>query len=421
MTPTLISVDESGWIIWWDITTKRPIGSWKGHNGNILTLKQLDHKWYGKILTHGKDGELVIWDLFTLIKLNSTSVTFRNSCPLQRKLFSDGENMSKWPMPKVIFRMPVNMMNFSNVDIQWDGIVVTPSTQDSNKLDIYRISIDEHQIAIDGGLKRLFKSVCPMEIIQRDGLDVKVDHIKNEEDTNGSVGGGQSKDLGIIMKIVWVSNTKFSVGYESGHVITYSLTPDNEKIGIFSICAKHYPNPIISLTYDQFNDRLISSSSSDMIVFDDLNYGILDVTSKVKVFKLKHKGVSDIKVRNIMVGFITWDGYARFYKYDEEKVLKFLFKLKKLVPSITPSINPTATSESDITETIDESLAQRASILNFTKIQKNHQGLKNDNNLIFNNGMSKNIIKKRDEINYDRNWLFIAYKDGRIVLYNTND
>ncbi|KAG7811567.1 hypothetical protein KL921_001833 [Ogataea angusta] len=392
MSPTLMSSDESGWIYWWDLTSRRPLGVWKAHDGNVLTIKQmglawdrgspvLDNVWFGNLLSHGKDGELKIWRIFEFS--NDAPHIFKPTSVLSRRIYTEGGSTAQWPTPPVAFQMPINVMNFSNVDIR-NGVLLAPGTQDSAKLDIYRIDVENND------LKRLCKAVDPLELAGQKNIDLNV-HVSPENSSRG---------LGIVMKLVWLDEEKFAVGFESGHVITFALQGD--KVDILDFDSQHYPNPILALYYDHHNGNLISTSSADKIVIQSQH--------QHSAFRLKHKGVADVKTMGDLVGMVTWDGYSRFYNYDDESILRFQFKLHKMVPSIAAT-----NSTVDIAENVRD-LQQRAAVLAFSQTQAFSRSA-----LVHTNGMGKNIVRRRDEMNLVNSFLFIGYKDGRIAIYTINE
>jgi ASTRA-associated protein 1 len=60
--------DADGWIVIWNLTSRRPSAVWKGHDAGVLSMRQWDEKLiryrdsiansYG---SHGRDGKVVIW------------------------------------------------------------------------------------------------------------------------------------------------------------------------------------------------------------------------------------------------------------------------------------------------------------------------------------------------------------------------
>ncbi|OWB54462.1 hypothetical protein B5S28_g309 [[Candida] boidinii] len=435
LTPTLITCDEKGWIVWWDLNTRRPIGCWCGHNGeNVITVKQLGLKWelsadksynipiintstYGTLLTHGKDGEIKIWKLIDTFNLPGSDVLgYKYSSALTKKVYmensNDNNNISennskeKWTKPKIFFEMPVNMLNFCNVAINNENYMVTPSTLNSNYFDVYKLDLDLNS-SNQPDLKRIHKSVNAITFT--DDFNIPIKHLENQENTN--------KDLGIIMKIEWINDNYFAVGYESGHVLTFKLKAEGE-ISLITIESSHYPNPIMALNYNSALNILTYTSTTDSVVIDSLEYlddEGQDITTKVNVISLKHKGISEIITNGSIISFITWDGYSRFYKIENSN-LTFIFKLKKLTPSIQLELQTGKDADGSSVSNLT-----RTSFLGFSKIQRNFSYLKDNNLLLYSNGMSKMIVRKRYELNQDKNWLFIAYRDGSVSLYNTLD
>ncbi|GMF72141.1 unnamed protein product [[Candida] boidinii] len=174
----------------------------------------------------------------------------------------------------------------------------------------------------------------------------------------------------------------------------------------------------MALHYNSALNILIYTSTTDSVVIDNLKY--LDdegqeITNKVSLISLKHKGISEIITNGSIISFITWDGYSRFYKIENSN-LTFIFKLKKLTPSIQLELQTGKDADGNMVSNLT-----RTSFLGFSKIQRNFSYLKNNNLLLYSNGMSKMIVRKRYELNQDKNWLFIAYKDGSVSLYNTLD
>jgi WD40 repeat protein len=62
--------DADGWIVVWDMTSRRPIAVWKGHDAGVLSV----HNWgEDKLITyivrgqsdgrHGRDGKVFAWQL----------------------------------------------------------------------------------------------------------------------------------------------------------------------------------------------------------------------------------------------------------------------------------------------------------------------------------------------------------------------
>ncbi|QPG75383.1 hypothetical protein FOA43_002737 [Brettanomyces nanus] len=412
LKPTLITGDESGLIIWWDLTTRRQLTSWQAHGtidsaspNAVITLQQLgitwmlsqegtyefpviDKRWYGCLLSHGKDGEIKIWRLFSVVTCGDYGLKYQLYTPLHQAL-----------PPKVVFQMPVNMLNFSNVEMV-DDRLVTPGTEDSNKFDIYTVPIpgtDESGT----GLKRLFKAV------QFESDNPNFTH------RNG---------FGIVMKFAWIDRDHIAVGYESGHVVTYELAQNTVKA--ITINSIHTPEPVTALYYDWSRDIILSASSTDCLAImsgrkaietSSLSFPV-DTTSAISVHHIKHRGIGDLSVSTDgTVGVVTWDGYTRFFHYTEgNSDLTFVFKVKRQAPSISDN---RISSDNDIKQ---ESLlhSQKSSALVYSRTQIPYTFIKESRTLEYNDGMSKNLVRRRLERNFDNHWALIGYKDGRVAVYS---
>lgn len=367
LNATLLTGDEHGFVIWWDLSTRRPIGRWNAHGDNaVLTIEQLGVDWslvdgmeqptidldrFGSVLTHGKDGEIKVWRLFEPSRDPNGGLISQPSTALQRKLDVDVDPSQ---IPPIEFQMPVNMMNFSNVAIYHD-LLATPATQDSNNFDLYRVP----RRGTDDQLNRLLKNV----------------------------GTG---DSGIIMKMAWAKD-RLVLGYENGKLVQYDV--DGKQLSSDdTLCSQ----PVTALYYDSAHDHIYSGSASDTLVCDSQS------------FHIKHKGIGDIKVSTGgVVGLVTWNGYARFYK-DQT----LLFKIARKAPSIANN-----RPQSDDIKAQNADKNQRGTFIAFSKHQPSLSRLVADNEANFTNGRCKNLIRHRVEKSYDTQWLFVGYQDGKIQVY----
>lgn len=390
LTTTLLTTDESGIIIWWNLITKRPLGIWKGHDESILTVKQLGIEWvnidnsvisvideneFGKILTHSKDGTIKIWKL---VELNDVGFTY--TCVLPKRLSDIGERI-----PEVEFEMPVNMLNFTNVDIN-NQLLITPATVDSDGFDIYKLDLSQ-----DEEWKKM----------QRLLQNVKF-----------SLEGEGRSVTGVIMKIKWLNDTCFLIGYESGHVVCYEIIDGKTKETFINETL--LGNPITCIHVDERNSKIIVSSTGNRVIILKYSGNIIDPS--VISYDIKHKGIADIDVelKTGSVALITWDGYTRVYQYDEEFGLKFIFKTRRSIPSISNNIN----NDEDIQQNNSIQL-QRASIVRFTANQLNVKEIENASSIIvkYSNGRSKNLIKTNRHDQISNRWMFIGHQDGKVFVY----
>lgn len=416
--PSLLTADESGLVIWWNISTRRPLGMWKAHTDTILSVKQLGLAWkkegedlnvntasldelYGTVLTQSKDGSIKIWRLIEL--LSGLTGDFVYTAILKKKLVSMEELVQA--APPVLFEMPVNPLNFANVDINQSGYLITPATTDSEGFDIYKIDVGaskEHQ-----KLKRLVQNQkFQLESSKEDDI---VDEVEEPDLTKR---GGS----GVVMKVVWIDNEKFFVGYESGIIVGYQITLESsEKARITTFISDDslLGNPITSICFDKDNQRLLWASTGSKLCILTLD----KLDEPCRVYDTKRKGINhiDVDFSTNAVGIITWDGYTRIYEYDQEDVLKFILKMRRQIPTILSSKESTDNGNDEITQ-INNLQMQRANTLKFTEKQVDPKIQKNIT-VGYTNGRCKNVVKRNREEIFGERWMFVGYQDGKIAIY----
>ncbi|KAM5433452.1 Astra associated protein 1 Asa1 [Microsporum ferrugineum] len=102
----LISGDADGWVVVWDITSKRAIATWKAHEGSILNVTgvevALETGMEKRIFTHGRDHKLCVW------RLNEKDeAVVGNILPVD--IQSDTQERGK---PWLLHSLSVNALNF---------------------------------------------------------------------------------------------------------------------------------------------------------------------------------------------------------------------------------------------------------------------------------------------------------------------
>lgn len=235
----LVSADRNGWVIVWNVSIKRPIALWQAHTDQIITVQNTPLG----LLTHARDSSIRIWDLRDTKSL----------CNSLSKL--DSEDVPKPPCVEI----PVNALNFCNVELR-DGLLATPSTKDSEKFDLYKLSAPGE----DFNLTRTVHAFPPA--IAANDLD------KREGD-------------GIIMKLRFINKHLLFVGYESGTIRGFHLVDEstsnvkktstdttrfvsNKDLTVQEVFSdsSHSPQPVLSLEYDAENGLLYSGSASKKMV-----------------------------------------------------------------------------------------------------------------------------------------------------------
>ncbi|KAG0668589.1 ASTRA complex subunit [Maudiozyma exigua] len=227
--PTLISGDEEGKIVIWNLITRRPVEKFiAGTGSQIIDMHVLNDS----IIVLSKDHSLRVYT-----------------------------NL------KETFEMKVNTLNFANISI-WQSLpvkkeftMVCCNTTDSEHIDIYNFTDGKMN-----SLTRLFNSVSFMKFIKKNSL----------------LGDSFTK-LGLLMKIVR-DNDKGIIfcGFESGVIIGFKICQTNNSklfkeqnnvpfIEIILLSKFHYPNPILDMNVDETTSILISSSTEKQL-------GLIDYT-----------------------------------------------------------------------------------------------------------------------------------------------
>lgn len=372
---SILTGDSEGGLVWWDISvTHRPLKSWKGHEGSIVTIKQLNDR-PNLLLTHGKDHSIKLWDI--------------------NKLQSD-------EVPNFI-EIPVNTLNFCNVDYL-DNHLLTASTTDSNNLDIYTLFEDNKF-----SLSRIFTNIDPYTLwAKKEGIDYEI----NEDAT-----GDKRGKFGIMMKVLFVSPSTFFIGYESGHILGFNLIDfsstvhekSSAKIKDKTVINKsgrveviyesdfHHPNPILSLEHDPMNNILLVGLADKKVQIVHLNDEFTTDS-----FSTHHLGSQSIAVGlNQRIAIQSWDGILRGYnlKFNE------LFKLQRDLERIN-KIDSFATTD-DISK--GNKAKNKISAIKFLNIDTSLE----------NTALSyKQLIKSRKRA-LNNNILFVGYNDGIVDAFDT--
>lgn len=397
--PTLLTADESGLIIWWNLTTRRPLGIWQAHNDSVISMKQLGVEWvstiegynipklnnlYGSLLTHSKDGSVKIWKMIDF--LNDSKSEFVYTSVLRKKIDDDKNNNT----PLKLFELPVNTLNYANIDMNLQSILLTPATIDSEGFDIYQIDLSQQE-----EYKKLKR------IIQNYKYEKKMDDF-DEDDVDITKRAG----TGVIMKIRWIDDKTFIIGYENGNMVIYKIKEMNKITKVYED-ASLSGNPITSIIVDYKNNKILWTSTGSKVCILDRTLNKPSI-----IFETKHKGINDINLDSYSntVGLITWDGYSRIYQYDDDTGLKFNFKIRRQIPTVLNSNEQGDNNENSVQ-------TQRASILKFTKRQVNPSSNNSLFKINYSNGRFKNIVKRNREEIYSQRWMFIGYQDGKVSVY----
>lgn len=241
-TPTLLTFDEKGYMIWWDIMVlRRPIIKLRVHTNSLLSAKQLGIAWYTAeyenpegseqdtesnhlrkvlapklinkvhnlksshlqrfLVTHARDNLLKIWDMY--------------------EIYQNQENKEIDHLP--ILEENVNSVNFCNIDVCEDQLICL-NTLNGEFFDIWKISNDVQDGKHSLLLEKRFESI-DVSILLRIQKKITFD---NKNNATGYMGAfdeilPKKSKLGIIMKLKYLNPSTVLVGFENGWIIALHI------------------------------------------------------------------------------------------------------------------------------------------------------------------------------------------------------
>ncbi|GEQ71940.1 hypothetical protein JCM33374_g5626 [Metschnikowia sp. JCM 33374] len=325
----LISSDRDGWIIVWNLASRRPMALWRGHDGHILTLKSTSMG----LISHGRDSMIRIWNLSP----DGLEKCSRNGSDISSVGVEATQELPQPPHADI----PVNALNFCNVDF-FDGLLITPATIDSDNFDVYKISDPFGAF----NFERVLQNISPLGLSKSDDL---------VEEIGGTTDADKRGGHGIIMRILFVRRDVFFVGYESGAIYGLRLehtnhdkSSGNERVILFKgyrltivfFSMDHKPSPILSLNFDRATSELYTGSASKKLLIYDLKNLIDkdscqcedDGTVNHSSHNLRHYGIQCVQITDGMVLTGFWDGTIKGYTKDFKEVARLERKEESIKP-----------------------------------------------------------------------------------------
>lgn len=250
----LFSGDEKGWVVWWDLLSKRPKAIWRAHDLALLAVKYLGSSELEGIVTHGRDNKLRVWRLDQDQMYNTDVLT-------------ESSLKDSYPAPWLLHSQDVNALNFCRVAV-WNSpaIVAVPSTMSSEKVDVYTLK----------PFGRPIKGLAPPS----DG--------EFDSETRGD-------GLGTVMAID-LGDKELVMGFESGHVAYYV----DDSLVFFE---KVHKQPVLDVKL--FNG-VIWTAGADRQLTRIQN-------GEIKIHKLETRGIKSIAIDKEATKLVTagWDGMVR--------------------------------------------------------------------------------------------------------------
>ncbi|OAX79267.1 hypothetical protein ACJ72_06416 [Emergomyces africanus] len=353
MNSRLISGDAEGWVVIWDMSSKRAVASWKAHESAVLGVEgvvvgsDLDAEGKGEInggerwiFTHGRDHKLRVWRLNLADEEN-----------LSKELpVDDLKDTRPRTEPWIFHSLSVNALNFCafalcrlfptenlTPDILSRGAQKSPITEDS-------------QIPQGGHSNQphIFFIAVP-NALNSGGIDIF--HLPSEKRVS-TISPDPAINTGMVMALQLFRTSQGSLclvsGYEDGRVMVHmQRSPETLEKAIIDQLSwnweRTYINhshsqPVLSIAFSpsgKEKDRFFLSSSADAIL---AKHPIVTVStskkssspsktdSPLKVLNTKHAGQQGLRIRNDGKIFATagWDCRIRVYSFKSMRELAVL-------------------------------------------------------------------------------------------------
>ncbi|PWY84840.1 WD repeat protein, partial [Aspergillus heteromorphus CBS 117.55] len=320
----LVSADGDGWIVVWDLVSKRPLAVWKAHDGAVLEVKgfSFSHGAVTEVFTHGRDHKLRVWR-FTI----HDEEVLQKTLPVDvaEKLPSASAPSQPW----LVHSLPVNALNFCAF-----AMVFLPAPKENKNANANaNASLSSALIAVPNALN---------------SGAIDLFHIPQERRIC-TIPADSAVKTGMVMAadLVLTASGELYVAsaYENGHVMVHGYRgPVREKdlasgakAGAWKweklyACRAH-SQPVLSIEVSSSGDCFFSSSADAVLAkhpVPRLGLGVL-VGKRVeelpmKTVNTKHAGQQGVRVRGDGKVFATagWDSRVRVYSCKTMKELAVL-------------------------------------------------------------------------------------------------
>ncbi|KAG0157388.1 hypothetical protein PDIDSM_4573 [Penicillium digitatum] len=319
----LVSGDANGWIVVWDLVTKRPVTAWKAHEGDILEARGYNvGSGATEIYTHGRDHKLCVW------KLRPEDESFLDrTLPVDA---TDSAQPESKTQPWLLHSLPVNALNFcafSMAFVDSDGLPGFPSQSGKPENTLFAVPN-----ALDSG-----------------GIDIF--HLPSERRIS-TIPSDQLTKTGMLMAVNLFASPSGDIyvasAYEDGHVMVFAHRgalksassgreyASNKPLKWDKLYAgRPHSQPVLSLDVSPFHEYFISSSADALVVKHPIprveSAGFIHTAghkeeAPSKIVNTKHSGQQGLRIRSDGKVFATagWDSRIRVYSGKTMKELAVL-------------------------------------------------------------------------------------------------
>ncbi|OAT04560.1 WD repeat protein, variant [Blastomyces gilchristii SLH14081] len=346
MNSRLISGDSDGWVVVWNMSTKRAVASWKAHESAVLGVEGVvfrsnqdaegkgsdSERW---IFTHGRDHKLRVWRL-----------NLADEDGLTKELpVDESKGAQSRSEPWMLHSLSVNALNFCAFALCriFSAKMVTSDTQGFNTRDT---QLPEGESSKQ---PHVFFLAVP-NALNSGGIDIF--HLPSEKRVS-TISPDPSINTGMVMALELFrapqGNLYLISGYEDGRVMVHRERSPGavERVSFDQplswswerIYINHaHSQPVLSIALsplEKQKDRFFFSSSADAILAKH-PVAITVAPSKpsisaktdtpLKLLNTKHAGQQGLQTRNDGKVFATagWDGRIRVYSCKSMRELAVL-------------------------------------------------------------------------------------------------
>ncbi|KAK6531507.1 ASTRA complex subunit [Arthrobotrys megalospora] len=297
----LVSADADGWIVLWDLPTRRPVAVWKAHDGPVLAVADWDDS---NIITHGRDNKIYVWQVRPQdepgldTRLPATSSSEHHSPPwLLNSLHVNALNFCAFAICPAAAAAPAGADQTGP-----QLLLAVPSSKDPNTIDIYHLP-SQTRVHATVGQHLNFKTGMPMAL--------RLFNIN--------------------------SQLTLLAGYESGHAIVFTLDPKTN-IWNTAYSSKPHSQPVLSLDYHPHLEpsapwTFYTSSADSIIAKHEIqpnatpaNSNDDDPSQPSQTINTRHAGQQGLSLRSDGRIFATagWDSRIRVYTSKNMKEVAVL-------------------------------------------------------------------------------------------------
>lgn len=299
---TIISGDAQGYVIVWSLVTFRPLAVWKAHEKAILSVST----WNNKILTHGRDNKLFMWEILSIKDMATNLPLPSGSHVIEPRQTS--------PKPFMLCALDVNSINFCQAAFcrnihegQEELLVAVPGLIGSEYIDIYTLP-------------------SALRLATR---------IITEAPTTGKLGNVMAIDFHYPL---------LAVGYENGGTALYRLALDHverdsqKQNGEWSCLRKWtaHREAVLSVKLNLTRHELHTCGIDSRVISYNIERLEESAMTDVHTRDTKHAGQQSMRIRSDdkLIATAGWDSFARIYTTKKLKEVAVLGYHKSAVNSL---------------------------------------------------------------------------------------